>query len=223
MKIWSLIGFFLLSINSAFAQDKSEWSFEAHGGFPLNIPLPLTVQQTGYPAIKFNAQFNSEPFNSPIFWVGRFNKWKNSKAWEFELMHQKLFLKNKPPEIQYFNMSHGYNQLIVSRAFKFKIIKKQEFIFKGGAGIVLAHAENSVRNKELNQHQSFFNLGYYFGGPTINIALAKQLPLNNRFYLNAETKFNTSYARIPIVDGNAKVWHAAFEFIFGVGYCFIRD
>ncbi len=222
MKIRSLIGFFLLSINIVFAQDKSEWSFEVHGGFPLNFSLPMTVQQTGYPTIKFNAQFNSEPFKSPVFWVVRFSKWKNSKAWEFELMHQKLFLKNKPPEIQYFNVSHGYNQLLISRAFKFKIIKKQEFIFKGGAGIVIAHAENSVRNKELNQHQSFFNLGYNVGGTTINIALAKQLPLTNRFYLNAETKFNTSYTIIPIVDGNAKVWHSAFEFIFGLGYKFIR-
>ena len=51
---------------------------------------------------------------------------------------------------------------------------------------------------------NLFNLGYNVGGTTINIALAKQLPLTNRFYLNAETKFNTSYTIIPIVDGNAK-------------------
>ena len=51
----------------------------------------MTVQQTGYPTIKFNAQFNSEPFKSPVFGCP-FSKWKTQKLGN-ELMHQKLFLK----------------------------------------------------------------------------------------------------------------------------------
>ena len=40
--------------------------------------------------------------------------------------------------------------------------------------------------KELDQKQSFFNQGYYIGGPVLNIALAKQFKISSRwcaFYL----------------------------------------
>ncbi len=200
------------------AQEKNNWSVEMHGGFPINIPLPLTIKQHNQPDIKLTAQFDSEPFVPPVYWVFRISKWKNNKAWEFEMMHQKLYLKNTTPEVQYFSITHGYNQLMVNRAFKFNLFKDKEFIFRGGAGIVLAHAENMVRGKELNQKQSFFNLGYYVAGPTINLALAKQVQLFNRFYMNLEIKNNTSFAKIPVADGNALVWHSAFEFIAGLGF-----
>jgi hypothetical protein len=217
-----LIIFSLLSCGITSAQEKSSWSLDVHGGAPFNFNLPLTIKQTGYPDIKLNAQYYSEPFKMPIFWVFRISKWKNNKAWEIEMMHQKLYLKNTPPEVQYFNITHGFNQIIVSRSVKFNFLKKHEFIYKGGAGIVLAHAENKIRNKELNQQQSFFNWGYYVAGPSFNISLAKQLPLNKRLYFNAETKFNISYANVPIVEGHALVWHSAVELIFGLGYYFIK-
>ena len=40
----------------------------------------MTVQQTGYPTIKFNAQFNSEPFKSPVLVVLLVNG--KLKSWE---------------------------------------------------------------------------------------------------------------------------------------------
>lgn len=200
------------------AQEKSIWSVEMHGGFPINIPLPLTIKQSNQPDIKLTAQFSSEPFVPPVYWVFRISKWKNNKAWEFEMMHQKLYLKNTTPEVQYFSITHGYNQLMVNRAFKFNLFKDKEFIFRGGAGIVLAHPENMVRGKDLDQEQSFSKLGYYVAGPTINLALAKQISIFNRLYLNVEIKNNTSFAKIPVADGNALVWHSAFEFIAGLGF-----
>jgi len=108
------------------AQEKSSWNVEFHGGIPINLPLPLTIKQNNQPDIKLTAQFDSEPFVPPIYWVFRISKWKNNKAWEFEMMHQKLYLKNTTPEVQYFSITHGYNQLMVNRAFKFNLFKDKE-------------------------------------------------------------------------------------------------
>lgn len=215
------IGLFLLSLVS-FSQEKSEWSVEANFGFPVNINHPITIKQQGYKDLNFTAKFYSEPFKQPFFYVYRFTKWKNDKAWEIEMMHQKLYLSNPPEEVQYFNITHGFNLIVLSRSIKFKMLQKHDFIFKFGTGIVLAHAENMVRYKEFDQNQSFYNLGYYVTGPVLNLALAKKFQLSNRFYFNAETKFNTSYADIPIVDGNATLWHSAFSFIGGIGYSFVK-
>jgi len=91
-----------------------------------------------------------------------------------------------------------------------------------GSGIVLAHAENMIRGKELNQQQSFFDLGYYITGPVLNLTIEKQIKLSNRFYFNIETKFNTSHANVPIVGGEASLWHSAFAVIGGFGYSFVK-
>ncbi len=206
----------------AFSQEKSNWTFEAHGGYPLNIPLPLSIHQNGYPDIKLTAQFDSEPFVLPIYWVYRISKWKNNKAWEFEMMHQKLYLQNKPPEVEYFNISHGYNLIMFNRAFKFQFLQKHQIIARTGLGFVLPHAENKVRGKKLDQGEGYFS-GYVIGGPAINLALAKQFKITNRFYFNAEIKNNTSFAKVPIVDGHAIVWHSAFEIIGGIGVYIIKN
>lgn len=221
MKLTYII-FFILFSNFLVAQDRSNWSIEAHGGFPINIPLPLTIQQAGHPNINFTAHFNSEPFVPPIFWVYRLSKWKNDKAWEIEMIHQKLYLENTTPEIEYFSITHGYNIITFNRAVKFNLFKENQFIYRVGAGIVLAHAENKIRGKELDQKQSFFNQGYYIGGPVLNIALAKQFKISSRFYFNAEIKNNTSFAKVPVVDGHALVWHSAFELIGGLGIYIIK-
>jgi len=222
MKLKFCLIIFFISFSVLYAQEKSHWAIEAHGGFPLNIPLPLTIKQNNQPDIKLTAHFNSEPFTPPVYWVYRVSKWKNEKAWEFEMMHQKLYLKNLPEEVQYFNITHGYNQLMFNRAVKFNIAQKHQFIYRIGAGFVLAHAENMVRGKELDQQQSFLDMGYYVGGPVINLALAKQFSINNRFYLNTEAKFNGSFAKVPIVDGHAIVYHAAFELITGLGFYIVK-
>ena len=206
----------------SFSQEKSEWSLEANFGFPVNINHPITIKQNGYDDINFTAKFISKPFNQPFFYVYRISKWKNNKGWELEMMHQKLILDNPPEEIQYLIVTHGFNLIMISRALKVSIFKQDDFVIKFGTGFVLAHAESMIRGKEFDQNQSFFNLGYYFTGPALNIGLAKHLKISKRFYFNIECKFNSSYANIPIVDGNASFWHSAFSFTGGLNYSFIK-
>ncbi len=199
------------------AQEKNKWHIEFNGGVPYNINLPLTIEQNNQPTLKLTANFDSEPFVTPVYWVFRVAKWKNNKAWEFEMIHQKLYLQNPPPEVQYFSITHGFNMTFVNRAFKIKLFNKDGFIFRVGTGIVLAHAENMVRGKEFDQKQSFGDLGYYITYPNINLGLAKEIKLTKFAYLNIEAKHNTSYAKVPIVDGNAKLWHSNFALVVGAG------
>lgn len=206
----------------SFSQEKSEWSLEANFGFPVNINHPLTIQQNGYDDINFTANFESKPFQQPFFYVYRISKWKNNKGWEFEMMHQKLFLENPPEEVEYLIISHGFNLMILSRALKISVFKENDFVVKFGTGFVLAHPESSIREKVFDQKQSFLKLGYYVTGPVLNLGFAKHFKISNRFYFNLECKFNTSYGNVPIVDGNLTFWHSAFAFTGGLNYSFIK-
>ena len=93
----------------------SRWSFEYHFGTVWNARLPLTIKQAGYPDIYLaKAEFYSEPFVSPHYWDWRFTKWFKNQGVSFEAIHHKIYLRNKPPEVKRFGISHGYNMLVFS-------------------------------------------------------------------------------------------------------------
>ena len=116
----------------AFAVD--QWSLQIFGGAPLNFNFPLTIHQSGHPDLKVTGNYESRPLEVPYYYAWRLGAWDGNRAWEIELVHNKLYLKNKPPEVQEFSISHGYNLLTVNRAWK-----ENGFIFRGGLGVVITH------------------------------------------------------------------------------------
>lgn len=210
-----IVPFFILSQTIAFAQ--SRWSFELHGGEVYNVPMLLTVKQQGYPNLKLTARYHTESFTLPVYWDWRFGRWQNNKSWEFELIHHKLYLDNTTPEVQKFNISHGFNMLMVNRGFD-----KKTFRYRAGVGVVLAHPESNIRGKEFGNTGNDWDLGYYLTGPVLNLAFSKPIQLNGRFYLNAEAKTTFAYSRIKIAEGDADVYNLAFHLILGLGYDLIH-
>jgi len=223
--IWTFV--FAIAFTFTFTNDiiaqSANWSFELHGGVPYNIPAPLIIKQNNEETLRFNARFRSEPLISPYYWVLRISRFKNNKSWELEAIHHKLFLDNKPPEIQDFTISHGYNILTINRSFNKLAFKKHAYILRLGAGLVLAHPENTIRNQELNQQKGIFGWGYYIGGAVFNIAVAKRFYFTDRLFVNSEFKFNPSVSKVPIVNGHAIVWNFPVAFALGLGVDFIKE
>lgn len=207
------IAFLFVLVESGWSQ--SVWSFELHAGSVLNVPLPLTIRQEGYPGMHLIARFRTEAFIPPVYWDGRISRWENRRSWEVELIHQKLYLKNTTSEIQKFNISHGFNLLMANRGFdcgKFRI--------RTGAGIVLAHPESKIRGREFGDTTDDFDLGYFVSGSVANVALAKPVQISSRLFVNLETKATFAYAHIKIADGSADVFNLAFHLIVGLGFNF---
>lgn len=217
MKTLIFIGTFIsLLLPATFAQ--SWWSFELHGGEVYNVPMPLTIKQQSYPDIKLTARYHSESLTLPVYWDWRFSHWKNDKSWEIEAIHHKLYLDNTTPEVQKFNISHGFNLLMVNRGFD-----KKTFRYRAGIGVVLAHPESNVRGKEFGNSTDSWDMGYYLSGPVLNLAINKPIRLGGRFYLNAEAKTTLAYAHIKIAQGHANVCNLAFHLIMGIGYDLINS
>src|SRR6185436_151678 len=81
------------------------FTFEAMSGSAYNVPTPLTVQQAGYPEIRFSAHYKTKPFGPYYpYYSWRASLWneRHDQAWEFTQVHHRLFLANNPPEIQHF-------------------------------------------------------------------------------------------------------------------------
>ena len=206
----------VIFLTSTHAQ--SRWAFELHCGEVYNLLMPLTIRQKGYDDIRLSARYASESFILPVYWDGRFSRWKNGKSWELEAIHHKLYLKNTSSEVQKFNISHGFNMIMVNRGFE-----KKSFRYRAGAGVILAHPESNIRGKEFGDTGDDFDLGYYISGPVFNLAISKPFYLGNRFYINAEAKTTLAYSYIKVAQGNSDVYNIAFHLILGFGVDFIKS
>jgi len=49
------------------SQAQSGWSFELHGGEVFNVPMPLTINQHGYPDLKLTARYQTDALTLPVY------------------------------------------------------------------------------------------------------------------------------------------------------------
>jgi hypothetical protein len=199
----------LATPSDAFAVER--WVLQIFGGAPLNFNLPLTIHQSGYPDLKVTGKFESRPFEVPWYYALRAGAWNGNRAWELELVHNKLFLEDNPPEIQEFSISHGFNLLTVNRAWE-----EKGFIFRAGLGVVITHPETTIRGLSSPQDGGIYN-GYYLSGPTVQGAVEKRFHIWRWLIASVEAKLTASYAWIPIEGGHADVPNLAVHALFGLG------
>jgi hypothetical protein len=201
----------LFALNTSQAQKLI--AIEFYSGLPYNVPLPLTISQVGEQDISLTAHYRSEPFEIPIYWNWRISYWDDNHAFEIEATHHKIFLKNTPPEIQEFSISHGFNTITFNYAWK-----DYGFVFRAGCGVVLAHPESILRGKKFDESGGIFGAAYQLTGPTINLAAGKRFNITRRLFFELDTKINLSYAKVPVADGEAKLYNIAVQFNFGLGF-----
>jgi hypothetical protein len=205
---------FLLIFCMAFQVWADNLSFQIFGGAAYNFRLPLVIRQDGEDNIRLNADYDTKPFETPIYYSVRLGWWQDNRSWELELIHHKLTLENKPPEVEHFSITHGFNLLTVNRAWK-----TPYFIWRLGAGVVITHPESTIRGKTFEQDGGFVD-GYYLSGPTAQIAAEKRFYFYKSIFVCFEAKYTLSWVHVPVKDGSADLWNSAVHGLFGLGFDF---
>lgn len=192
------------------------WSVEVGSGVPYNVPTSLVIKQSNQPDIDLTARYDTDPFRSPYYHDIRIGKWTGNTAWEFEDIHHKVYLQNTTNEVQDFSISHGYNLFYLDRAWL-----AHHFIWRLGAGVVIAHPESTIRGLAFSQEGGTLNNGgYYLAGPSAMASIGKRFYLSQNFFIQFEGKLTTSYAWVKVADGMAQAPNIAIHGNFGVGYNF---
>jgi hypothetical protein len=137
---------------------------------------------------------------------------ENKSAWGIKFTHHKLILDNLTPEIQRFEITHGYN--IISAT---KLIVWKNFIFNAALGAVIANPQSMIRGKYFHGG-GLFNNGYYLSGAVAELAAGRQLLLTRNWYLMGEIRLTGAWARVKVSDGYADVPNKAIHFLIGTGY-----
>lgn len=185
-------------------------AFEVFLGTAFNVPTTLTVIQAGYPPIEFRAQYEVRPLDDRAYYAYRLALWRNNKAWIAELLHHKVYLENPQGEVELFEVSHSYNLITLNRGWR----RGHNTLLFGG-GVVVTSPHSTIRGRTFPD-----NAGYYLSGVTIQGAASRRFDLTERIFVSAEAKLTTSWARVPVVDGNATVPNRAFHALAGLGVQF---
>lgn len=209
--------FFIILTISLSLKSQIKWSFEFCGGAPYNLPATIKIQQSGYDNINIsNADFYTEPFTLPPYWDWRFSRISDNSFFELEAIHHKLYLSNKPLDVQRFSISHGFNMFFINYG---KIYKK--IFFRAGIGVVFSHPETTIRNFAFEDQGEFLNTNYYLSGPILNTGISRRWYFLKRIFLTTEIKYTLGYASVPIALGHAKIFTSSFQFNAGLGFDFI--
>jgi hypothetical protein len=215
--VFVLLGFLvsaavlLVGSASRAGAEPAAWSVRLSAGDALNLPTPLAVKQEGEPEIRLSARYDTRAFEPPIYYSLRLAREDARGAWEIELVHQKLRLRRPPPDIERFEISHGYNLLFIGRSWS-----GHPAILHLGAGPVIAHPETTVRSRTIQPGAGILGKGYYLSGFGMQLAVERKFGLLAGFRLAAEAKFSIAWARVPIAGGRASVPNAAFHALAGI-------
>ena len=205
----------LLAAHPAAAQQSEEghgWSVRLSLGASFNFPTRLTIRQEGAPTLATGARWAARPLELPLYYSVRVSRWDATGAWEVELVHHKLYLRNPPTEVQRFEISHGFNLVLVSRG-----VRAGNLVLRAGAGLVVAHPENVVRGEALAPARTLLGGGYHLAGPALQLGAAREWRGPGPLRLSAEGKVTGAWTRIPVARGWATVPNLALHALAGVG------
>jgi hypothetical protein len=179
-------------------------------GTAWNLPMPLRVEQPGEPALHFKARYRTRPWKGAPYYAYRLGY----EQWEAELVHHKLYLQNPPPEIQHFEVSHGYNLAMVNYARP-----SCGFVIRLGIGLLIAHPEGRIRGKAVGPVRSLLGGGYHISGISAQLSLAREFDLTPHLFTNPEIKFTAAWARVPLAGGGRiEIPNLALHALTGLGF-----
>lgn len=203
---------FLLCPSVAAAGDSARLGVEILGGAPANVKTPLDVRQEGNERLRFEASYRTRPWRPPILWAARVNLESRDTGWSVEVMHHKLYLQDPPAEIQSFSISHGFNFLTVQRVWPLSKLR-----VRAGAGAVIAHPENTIRNRKLDEHDGILRAGYYIAGPAATVGVGHRVPLGRQVALVIEGRGSVAPVSVPVAGGEAHLTSVSFHLLVGLG------
>lgn len=192
---------------------EEEWSAQFLVGGAFNLPMPLTIRQAGQPDLRFTARYSSRPFTPPIYYGVQLGRRSGGTEWTVELLHQKLYVENPPPEVQSFSVSHGFNLVTVSRGWQVG----GGLWARAGLSAVLAHPESVVRGLKLDEDRGLFGTGQHLSGIGVDVTLERRFPLAGKLYFALDGKVTAAWAVVPVAEGDASVPTLSAHALAGLG------
>jgi hypothetical protein len=187
----------------------AEWAVEGHFGTAWNVPSTLKLRQDGQPELRLDAHWSTQPLRAGPYYAYRIVWWRGDAGWELQELHHKIYLNDPPPEVQDFQISHGYNLISLARAWR-----RRPWTARLGAGVVLARPHSRVRGLD-GPDEGEGVATYFWTGPALHAGIGARL--GDAVTLLPELRLTVARAHVPIARGDADAPNFALHFQIGVG------
>ncbi|MCP4897807.1 MAG: hypothetical protein GY906_12615 [bacterium] len=192
-------------------------SFSVFLGASQSLDSTLTIKQDGYSCMPIDAEWETRAFESPQYWALRFafGPARDNVRWEIQLLHHKIHLANPTPEVERFEITHGFNILTFARSYT-----SLPITLRFGGGVVLAHPDSIVRGQQHTGSGGLGGSGYELAGPALLVGAGKDLQLSEHFFLGFEVQITAAWANVSVANGDASTRNVAIHGLVGLGYRF---
>jgi hypothetical protein len=207
-----LVLFVLLAPGLAGDVARAQHSAELLLGGPLNAPASLSIEQDGENSIELDAEYETRPFEFPLYYAWRIARDEGNGRWELQFIHHKLYLENKTDEVQRFEITHGLNIVTLNRSFQVGPLEGRL-----GVGTVLAHADSRIRGRTPGD-RGILDSGYEIAGPAIVAGAGKRMALSESITGLLEAQVSLARAVVTVAGGRAETGNVALHLFLGVGY-----
>jgi hypothetical protein len=194
------------------APASAQLELQAFLGSSVSAPSPLSIRQRGQPDLDFTAHWATRPFLDTWYYGGRIGLWKGKRGWLLDFTHHKIYLTNRPAEVQKFHITNGMNMLTLSRGFR-----RGHLTYALGAGPVITFPVTRIRGQLLEEGRGFLG-GYFLSGGNLMASLTRRFPVAAGVFFSVDGRLSASYVRIPVAHGHAGVPNAAVHVHLGLGY-----
>ena len=116
-----------------------EWSAELLIGDAFNLTSRTHIHHAQTSAAAFGGDYETRGFEGPLHYAWRLTRWTQDRGWELQLLHHKLYLRNRPQGVEALSVSHGFNIVTLGRAYAL-----DPWRFRVGLGPVIAHPEARI-------------------------------------------------------------------------------
>jgi hypothetical protein len=157
------------------------------------------------------AHWATRPFLDTWYYAARVGVWKGNRGWLLDFTHHKIYLTNRPSEVQKFRITNGMNMFTLSRGFR-----RGNLALALGAGPVITYPINRVRGKALEDGRGFLG-GYFVSGGHLMASATRRFPLAEGLFLSLDSRVSASYVRVPVAEGHAAVPNLALHIHAGLG------
>jgi hypothetical protein len=173
-----------MSFPRAWAAQKPEWSFEMLIGDALNLSSRTHIQNAATSSAAFEGDYETRGLEGPLHYTVRLTHWDHDRGWALELLHHKLYLRNRPQGIEALSISHGFNIVTLSRAYALGAWR-----LRVGAGPVVAHPEARIDG-------SSYDGDYELAGAAAVGSVGAAFPLTRQLFITGEISATFGYAKV---------------------------
>jgi hypothetical protein len=193
------------------AARQPEWSAELLIGDAFNLTSRTHIHNVQVAAAAFDGDYETRGFEGPLHYAWRLTRWDQDRGWELQLLHHKLYLRNRPAALEALSISHGFNIVTLGRAYA-----RDAWRFRIGLGPVIAHPEARIAGVS-------YGGDYELAGAAAVGSVGATFDLTPRWSIAGEIAATFGYADVhPSGEPDLRfsVRNPAIHAQFGIGYKF---